>query len=242
MSQIGFICCDGEKRTFADCISHALSCQCPWTPAVLEAMAANVRPEQPCLTVTELIACARQTVLKKRNDWYETPASAYAKFRGSMFHKAIEGSNSGAIVEQRFTTTLPGGVVISGQPDLIYPDQHLLLDFKTTRYLPKEPYPHHVWQLNAYRYLVAGTYDIWNLEVAYFDMSTCSRLPAPLLDLRQVEEVLSAQGEAVNAGLGGSSLPERTSESGQWQCGYCPFTADCWPEGAPKKVRSTAKA
>ena len=54
MPQIGFVCCDGEKRRFADCIQHALACQCPWTPAVLEAMAANIRPEQPCLTVTEL--------------------------------------------------------------------------------------------------------------------------------------------------------------------------------------------
>ena len=39
MPQVGYICCDGVKRTFADCIEHALVCQCPWTPAVLEAMA-----------------------------------------------------------------------------------------------------------------------------------------------------------------------------------------------------------
>jgi hypothetical protein len=242
MPQIGFVCCDGEKRRFADCIQHALACQCPWTPAVLEAMAANIRPEQPCLTVTELLGCARQTVLKKQLDWYETPASAYAKFRGSMFHKAIEGSNGGAIVEERFAITLPSGVTISGQPDLIYPDQHLLLDFKTTRYIPKEPYAHHILQLNAYRYLVWGTYEIWNLEVAYFDMSSCRRLPVPLMDMGKVESFLVQQGSAVTEGLTGSQLPERTGEDGLWQCGYCPFTTDCWPQGAPKKVRATAKA
>jgi len=244
MPQVGYICCDETRRTFTDCIEHAMACQCPWTPAVLEAMAANIRPEQACLTVTELIACARQTVLRKLRDWYETPASAYAKFRGSMFHKALEGSNHGAVVEQRFTVRLPCRVDISGQPDLIYPDQHLLVDFKTTRFIPKEPYPQHAWQLNAYRYLVAGTYAIWNLEVAYFDMSTCRRLPVPLLDLEQVEEALVSQSLAVTQALMGGPLPERTGENGLWQCGYCPFEGECWPEGTPKKVRpaNTARA
>ena len=242
MPQVGYICCDGERRVFAECFAHAISCQCPWTPAVLEAMAANVRPQQSCLTVTELISCARQTVLKKLNDWYEAPASSYAKFRGSMFHRALEGSDSGAIVEKRFTAVLPNGIEISGQPDLIYPDQHLLLDFKTTRYLPKEPYPHHQWQLNSDRYLVSGEYPIWNLEVAYFDMSTCSRMNVPLLDPKQVEDVLCAQGAAVTEGMKGEVLPERTGENGLWQCGYCPFTEQCWPEGTPKKVRTKSSA
>jgi hypothetical protein len=242
MPQVGYICCDGEKRFFADCYERAIICQCPWTPAVLQAMAANIRPEQSCLTVTELITCARQTVLRKLTDWYESPQSAYAKFRGSLFHHALAASDGGAIVEQRFNRTLPCGIEISGQPDLIYPDQHLLLDFKTTRFLPKEPYSHHIWQLNAYRYLVSGSYDIWNLEVAYFDMSSCVRLSVPLLDLAEVEMVLERQSRAVTQGLSGLGLPERTGESGIWQCGYCPFTSECWPQGAPKKVRATAKA
>jgi hypothetical protein len=242
MPQVGYICCDGEKRAFAECFTKALSCQCPWTPALLQAMAGSIRAEQPNLTVTELLGCARQTVLKKQLDWHETPASAYAKFRGSMFHKAIEGSDSGAIVEQRFTVTLPSGVVISGQPDLIYPDQHLLLDFKTTKFIPKEPYAHHILQLNSYRYLVSATYEIWNLEVAYFDMSTSSRRPVPLMELSEVEALLVRQSTAVTEGLAGLQLPERMSDDGLWQCGYCPFTADCWPQGAPKKVRASAKA
>src|SRR5450759_2061144 len=109
-------------------------------------------------------------------------------------------------------------------------------------YIPKEPYAHHILQLNAYRYLVWETYEIWNLEVAYFDMSSCRRLPVPLMDMGKVESFLVQQGSAVTEGLTGSQLPERTGEDGLWQCGYCPFTTDCWPEGMPKKVRATAKA
>ncbi len=139
--------------------------------------------------------------------------------------------------------TLPSGVTISGQPDLIYPDQHLLLDFKTTKFIPKEPYGHHVLQLNAYRYLVFETFEIWNLEVAYFDMVGCSRLPVPLMDLSEIEAFLVRQSSAVTDGLDGVRLPERTGEDGWWQCGYCPFTAECWPEGRPRKekVRTGAK-
>ena len=62
----------------------------------------------------------------------------------------------------RYSKTLPNGLLISGQPDLVYPEQALLLDYKTTKYLPKEPYATHALQLNAYRWLLWPQYRILN--------------------------------------------------------------------------------
>ena len=47
----------------------------------------------------------------------------------------------------------------------MYPEQSLILDFKTTKYLPKEPYATHSLQLNAYRWLLWPRYKVLNLEV-----------------------------------------------------------------------------
>jgi len=71
------------------------------------------------------------------------------------------------LVEQRCFKTLPNGLLISGQPDLVYPEQALLLDYKTTRYLPKEPYATHALQLNAYRWLLWPRCRVLNLELVW---------------------------------------------------------------------------
>ena len=122
-----------RRRPYAECIQHAGEHQCQWTAALLAAMAGNVREQKDHLTITELLGCPRATVWKKTRDYYESPESAYAKWRGSQFHHLLDGVNSGALVEQRFFKTLPNGILMSGQPDLVYPEQALLLDFKMRR-------------------------------------------------------------------------------------------------------------
>ena len=52
--QVGFVCCDGTKRPYAECIQHAGEHQCQWTAALLTAMAGNVREQKEHLTITEL--------------------------------------------------------------------------------------------------------------------------------------------------------------------------------------------
>ena len=238
--QVGFVCCDGIKRPYAECIQHAGEHQCQWTAALLTAMAGNVREQKDHLTITELLGCPRATVWKKTRDYYESPESAYAKWRGSLFHHLLDGVNSGALVEQRFFKTLPNGILISGQPDLVYPEQSLLLDYKTTKYLPKEPYATHALQLNAYRWLLWPRYKVFNLEVVYMDMTAVRRLPVALEELEHIEQFLAIMAQVITGGLDGQ-LPERMDENGRWQCNYCPFTADCWPEGVPRNVRAGAK-
>jgi len=44
--QVGFVCCDGAKRPYAECIQHAGEHQCQWTAALLTAMAGNVREQK----------------------------------------------------------------------------------------------------------------------------------------------------------------------------------------------------
>ena len=65
------------------------------------------------------------------------------------------------------------------------------------------------------------------------DMAAVRRLPVALEALEHIEQFLAIMAQTVTAGLDGRP-PERMDEHGQWQCHYCPFTADCWPEGLPK--------
>ena len=97
-----------------------------------------------------------------------------------------------------------------------------------------------MWQLNAYRDLASGTYEIWKLGVAFFDRSPYRRLSAPLLDQKYAEDVLTALSMAVTEGRAGTSLPKRAGEGGTWQCGYRLNQAERWPAVRRGRQKSTA--
>jgi len=73
------------------------------------------------------------------------------------------------------------------------------------------------------------------------DMTAVRRLPVALDELDDIEKLLAIIAQVVTRGLNGE-LPERMDENGGWQCNYCPFRAECWPEGIPRLVHPTAKA
>jgi CRISPR/Cas system-associated exonuclease Cas4 (RecB family) len=147
-----------------------------------------------------------------------------------------QAQEEGAIVEQRFERTI-AGITLSGHPDVIYPEHKKLVDYKSTRRIPKDnfPYANHGIQVNLYRYLVAPQYQIDQLEIIYFDMSDVKRVKVPVMKTRKLMGWLVPRLKKLKAALNGGKLPEKVGSEGVWQCdGYCFFTNFCWPKGVPK--------
>jgi CRISPR/Cas system-associated exonuclease Cas4 (RecB family) len=235
---VGFICCTKGRCSFEECLEAAATHppQCKFTYPILSAMVKGLRREATEITVTQLLNCLRKVVLEKRRNLYVDPDDLYFQFRGQLFHTLIAANQMpGAIVETRFSREI-AGLVISGQPDVIFPEQHKLVDYKSTRKAPnrKEAYANHAMQVNIYRWLVSPIYSIEELEIVYLDMDTVKRIPVPVMKLQRVTSYVAARAKVLKRGLDGGKLPSRVGIEGLWQCnGYCPFTQFCWPRGVP---------
>jgi CRISPR/Cas system-associated exonuclease Cas4 (RecB family) len=142
----GFICeISNEKIAPDDCLtcSHRRNVKgknhCTFTPPIIRGIIENSQPRKlRGYSVTELIGCPRRVVLKEREDYWLKPSSAYWAFRGSLTHSIIEQYHNGKsdIIEQRFYAEL-GGMLVTGQPDMVYGDDRHLVDYKTTKRVPK---------------------------------------------------------------------------------------------------------
>ncbi len=147
MSMAGFIC-DAEDLpvTFDACLACARSGAlpgCHQTVAVLNGIVQGLRPDDYGLTITTLIGCLRKWRLMKDTAYWLKPAQSYWAYRGQRLHGVAAryaADDPHAIAERRFTMTielLDGQAInISGQPDLVLLDQHMLLDYKTTKAVP----------------------------------------------------------------------------------------------------------
>ena len=235
----GFHCPEGKgDLPFDDCLKCAASHEntCQFDYPILAAMQRNLREEEG-ISVSSLLNCLRKVVLQVRNDVYLDPKELYYAFRGQLFHAVIvQAQEDGAVCEQRFERIV-AGITLSGHPDVIYPEQRKLVDYKSTRRIPKDdkPYANHGIQVNLYRYLAAPHYQIDHLEIVYFDMSNVKRIKVEVMDTRSLMGWLVPRLKKLKEALEGGKLPEKADSEGVWQCdGYCPFTSLCWPKGVPK--------
>lgn len=232
----GFRCTCGEAVPFADCLKRARGHpdDCLFVYPILQGMANGIRGEVEGISVTSMLGCLRKAALERRHDAYVDPRQLYHAFRGQLFHVLAErGLPEGAVAERRFSRTI-AGVTVSGQPDLIWPEHRLLVDFKSTRRAPpKEPYPQHALQVNLYRWLVEPAYSVDRLEIVYLDMECARSLPVPIMERRRVIASIVARTRPLRAALAGGRLPARAGPEGIWQCGWCPYPERCWPGGIP---------
>ena len=246
----GFCCPDGKGNLpFEECLACAASHEnaCQFDYPILAGMHRNLR-EEDGISVSSLLNCLRKVVLQVRNDVYLDPKQLYYAFRGQLFHAVIaQAQEKGAVVEQRFERTI-AGITLSGHPDVIYPEQKKLVDYKSTKRIPKKdtPYANHGTQVNLYRYLVAPQYEIDQLEIVYFDMSEVKRVKVEVMSTPALMGWLVPRLKKLKEALEGGKLPERADSEGVWQCnGYCSFSEFCWPNGVPKpwelKRREEAK-
>jgi len=235
---VGFVCpMDESNVTFEECLACAAGHhnECAFDYPILAGMHRNIR-RSVGISVSSLLNCLRKVVLEARRDVYLPLEQLYYAFRGQLFHAVIAGAQEeGAVVEQRFERTV-AGIALSGHPDVVYPQLRKLVDYKSTRRVPKgdAPYANHAIQVNLYRYLVAPQYEVDELEIVYLDMNRVKRVPVEVMTTRQLMGWLVPRLKVLKAALEGGKLPKRVASEGVWQCdGYCPFTDDCWPKGCP---------
>ena len=236
---VGFHCPEGKgDLPFTECLRCAASHKnlCQFDYPILHAMQCNLR-DQDGISVSSLLNCLRKVVLQMNNDVYLDPTQLYYAFRGQLFHAVIaQAQSDGAVAEQMFSRIV-ADIVLTGHPDVIYPEQKKLVDYKSTKRIPKDgiPYANHGIQVNLYRYLVAPEYDIDKLEIVYFDMSNVKRIPVEVMGTKSLMGWLVPRLKALRHALDGGKLPQRVNSEGVWQCdGYCTFTDFCWPNGVPK--------
>jgi hypothetical protein len=199
-------------------------------------MVKGLKHEATEITVSGLLNCLRRVVLEKREMLQVSPEERYFTFRGQLFYDLTAANQiPGAVVETRFSREI-GGLTISGQPDVIFPEQQKLVDYQSTRAGPRGTvaYGGHGLRVDVYRWLVAPVYQIHELEIVYLDMNTVKRINVPLTNARSVVGLVGTRARILKRGLDGVNLPGRVGPEGLWQCnGYCPFTKFCWPKGVP---------
>jgi len=148
----GFLCeVTGSPVDFDKCVACAGNgslvlphegCHC--TPPVLRGIIASQGrrdPEVVKISVTMLLGCLRKTALEQTHDFWVKPSHLYWSWRGCIGHSIVESAHGQdqAVYERRFYRDV-AGITVSGQPDVFYPAEQRLVDYKTAKAVPRDPY------------------------------------------------------------------------------------------------------
>jgi len=122
MPQIGWLDpSKGTERTFDKWLAlaakdgEALGFPYEVLAGIRQQLSGEHRPEG--ITVTQLGGCLRRQLLEGKHEFYGTPASNYAAFRGTVVHAMLESfPHPDAVIEERVWRRY-GGAVLSGQID-----------------------------------------------------------------------------------------------------------------------------
>jgi hypothetical protein len=131
-----------------DCALSRLDRACEWDYADLAARVENSYSE--VFSPSRMNGCLRQQWYQDRVDFWTDPAEQSRRVRGSGMHRAFEVDHEQIIGEARVYRTLKAEdgsplldwqgqeVLISVQPDKVYPKLGVIHDDKTWAYLPVE--------------------------------------------------------------------------------------------------------
>lgn len=143
----GFLCeANGEPVAPPACLACARRGAlpgCQMTAPVVKGILDGLRPDDFGLTVTTLLGCARKERLKQEVPYHLRPSETWWAYRGQLMHgvaAAFAEADGQALAEVRLSmqVVLDGRTVeISGQPDLVLLDRGHLIDFKTTKSVPR---------------------------------------------------------------------------------------------------------
>ena len=142
----GFVCPVEDAKIDTDDCLHCAQANarpnCPFTAPVLKGIAErNGGRGFVGWSATTILGCPRAARLKGLIDYYLDPAEAYWAFRGQIAHAIVEdAAGRGVMTETRFarTVTIDGvPVLVTGQPDVVYPERGHLVDYKTTKKVPQ---------------------------------------------------------------------------------------------------------
>ena len=141
-----------------DMLGLALAEGPEWSPWSYELIMAVVKhhQERDYLSTSAITGgCMRGTVLERKEDYVDSLDGRYASIRGTLVHRTMElAHRPGSLAEWRFWTDV-FGTEFSCSPDLIVPNDGLLVDYKTTENPPDwSPYRHHSDQVQLNRWVV----------------------------------------------------------------------------------------
>ena len=213
-------------------------------PLMRHLLASRQRPD---IHVTDITGCLRKAYLDKREPQPFKPSSVLVPAMGSMVHGFLEDVPELAMGQME---TEVGDYLLVGTCDAVDMENHLIIDYKTTRWLvrSKLPYGEHGKQVNIYRWMLEQMHpDIqFDMRVQYIDLSgptkcrrckdelnssgvcqTCGKVydafhfGAVFIDIERDEGIGEFIGERV-ATLGGAlaQMSPPPPEKG-WLCRYC---------------------
>jgi hypothetical protein len=128
--------------------------------------------QRPDIHVTDITGCLRKAYLDKREPQPFKPSSVLVPAMGTMVHGFLEDIpefSMGQIAAQ------VGCHHLVGTCDAVDMENHLIIDYKTTRWLVKDklPYGEHARQVNIYRWMLEQSYPHiqFAMRVQYIDLS-----------------------------------------------------------------------
>jgi len=233
----GVICpITGKNTPTHRCLECALNKErpdCKYDPMVLAQMLQNRRLRG--LSVTEITSeFPRKTLLNHLIDYYISPDIGYYSVRGRWAHadkQAVKLPPEFGKVLREVRFSFPDIPDLSGQIDAYYPDQQILVDYKTTSRLPDQPKPEHIRQLNVYAELLrANGYPVCKAFVTYLTYSTHKQEAIPLWDRDKVMSMVVELLDFYQECLDKREVPPRELCAGPdkyFMCRYCPHRDIC---------------
>lgn len=250
----GVICDDnGEKYSFDECISCSLrggtgrSCHNP--TALIVAMARNQEERKDAgISATMLLDCARKVILAQEEDYWEQPSKYWARFRGTLGHLLMEAyspADYGNVIEEvRFKKIITVDGIdfeITGKPDHLDRDRKLVIDFKSTDSLDKQPIKFgipkdgHREQVSIYRWLTSGgtnmdTGEVMDLGIEkggilYFTMKGTRKIGIDLMSLEETEEFIREKVRPLALYKNEGELPPFWRNERGYRHRFCDFCA-----------------
>ncbi len=167
MGIVGVVCeYDNSYQPFQKCIDcHEAfgerNCHAP--VELLKIMRDNLRGRRGAgWSASTLTGCARAAAMMEVYDYYEPLVSGYNKGRGTWVHAMLESDRDPpkeVIRERRLRKYINVDgeeVPLTGQPDKVYAEQGILMDYKSKDRLPRGPDESHEAQFNVYAWLLDG--------------------------------------------------------------------------------------
>ncbi|MEM5852994.1 MAG: PD-(D/E)XK nuclease family protein [Candidatus Aenigmatarchaeota archaeon] len=215
--------------------------KCDYTLALLSTMlkdlSLNADPSE--IHVTDLTSCIRSAVLKKLYPYTESIDDLLWRVRGKVFHRMLEMEKvPNVLAEYPFQITFKfkkHKFKLVGVCDEYYPDQQLIVDYKSTLQVPSTPYSNHKWQLNFYRYMAKKQLGIdTKLRIVYMDAYQVKQLEVQALPFPEIEQELESRLRSYVLVL--DYLKNFDGEEflilefPHWYCQYCPkeIRPYCW--------------
>jgi len=171
-------------------------------------------PDQRVVYVTEVSQCLRRAWFQRVMGGAPSDESVVLMIMGDDVHYLMREMVAVGEGEVRCEKTLENGVIIRGRVDRIIGDA--VVEFKTCAAIPKQPYDHHVDQVQLYMWLL-GKKKAYVVCVSKINGKVKAFKVEP--DLKRVEELLE-RSRLLSKHLREGTIPEK--EEGKL-CNYCEY-------------------